>query len=127
MRGARTLGHKIRLHPTPEPIQYFKQAAAAERMVWHGALTAWNQQYATACRLCGMAHARAINAARNLYRLATNTALPWRRVRQRTPRGSKILRLIGSRTSTGKSRLSGYRLGTSGQEECCDHQPLQDL
>ena len=39
-----TLAHKIRLHPTPDQIQYFKQAAGTTRMVWNWALDAWNQQ-----------------------------------------------------------------------------------
>ena len=39
-----TLAHKIRLHPTPDQIQYFKQAAGTTRMVWNWALDVWNQQ-----------------------------------------------------------------------------------
>ncbi|MDA8194258.1 MAG: RNA-guided endonuclease TnpB family protein [Thermaerobacter sp.] len=41
-----TLAHKIRLDPTPDQIQYFKQASGTARFVWNWALDEWNRRYA---------------------------------------------------------------------------------
>ncbi|EFH84946.1 RNA-guided endonuclease InsQ/TnpB family protein [Ktedonobacter racemifer] len=37
--------HKIRLHPTPEQVNYFVKAAGTSRFVWNWALAEWNRQY----------------------------------------------------------------------------------
>jgi len=42
-----TLAHKIRLDPTPDQIQYFKQAAGTAHLVWNWVLAEWHRQYAT--------------------------------------------------------------------------------
>jgi putative transposase len=37
--------HRIRLHPTPEQIVYFKQAAGTRRFVYNWGLAEWERQY----------------------------------------------------------------------------------
>src|SRR6266567_360141 len=37
--------HKIRLHPTPEQVNYFARAAGTSRFVWNWALAEWNRHY----------------------------------------------------------------------------------
>ena len=37
---------KIRLHPTPEQVNYFARSAGVARFVWNWALAEWNRQYA---------------------------------------------------------------------------------
>lgn len=36
---------KIRLHPTPEQMNYFARAAGVARFVWNWALAEWNRHY----------------------------------------------------------------------------------
>lgn len=36
-----TLAHKIQLHPTPEQVSYFRQAAGCARFVWNWAVAQW--------------------------------------------------------------------------------------
>ncbi|MCL5972325.1 MAG: transposase [Firmicutes bacterium] len=58
------LAHKIRLDPTSDQIQYFKQASGTARLVWNWALDEWNRQYAAGQKPQGPALKKQFNAVK---------------------------------------------------------------
>src|SRR6185437_14557578 len=44
--ATRITAHRIRMHPTPEQIDYFKRAAGTRRFIYNWGLAEWQRQYA---------------------------------------------------------------------------------
>ena len=86
------------------------------------------------CPSCGARHDRDGNAAQNLARLATETALPGATRSATDATGFGDPALDRESDFDGKvtpvryeARPAGYKLAASGQEESCDHQRSHDL
>jgi putative transposase len=56
--------HKIRLHPTPEQVQYFARAAGTARFVFNWALAEWKVQYEAGDKPNALALKKQFNAIR---------------------------------------------------------------
>lgn len=56
--------HKIRLHPTPEQVQYFARAAGTARFVFNWALAEWKAQYEAGGKPNAIALKKQFNAIR---------------------------------------------------------------